>query len=211
MRADRRGNPAFLKYILKNPPLIKGVYSNLSSLISHHLPPTTYHLPLFFPTMKYFYILLISIACITLTGCGGGGGGGDNGIVLTPQQQEFADVIYAFAAAVNEKDKVRAKNLVSTDVEISSPNFLNKLDVFLDNVESVNFSINNIGVRFIRDEEEAEILVDALISYKYNNEDCIIPDRTLEIHVEKYNNSFLGIKSFQKYRNEASAFPPVLE
>ena len=31
------------------------------------------------------------------------------------------------------------------------------------------------------------------------------------IHVEKYNNSLLGIKSFQKYRNEISAFPPVLE
>lgn len=160
--------------------------------------------------MKYFYLLLISIACLALIGCGGGGGG-DNGITLTPQQQEFADVVYAFATAVNSKDKVRAKNLVSSDVEVSSPDFLKNLENFLDKVESVNFSINNIGVRFIKDEEEAEILVDALISYRYNNEDCTIPDRNLEIHVERYNNSILGIKSFQKYRNEVSAFPPVLE
>ena len=96
---------------------------------------------------------------MALTGCGGGGGG-DNGIVLTPQQQEFADVVYAFATAVNSKDKVRAKNLVSSDVEVSSPDFLKNLENFLDKVESVNFSINNIGVRFIKDEEEAEILVD---------------------------------------------------
>ena len=54
--------------------------------------------------MKYIYILLLSISCLILTGCGGGGGG-DNGVVLTPQQQEFADVVYAFATAVNEKIK----------------------------------------------------------------------------------------------------------
>ena len=65
--------------------------------------------------MKYIYILLISISCLVLTGCGGGGGG-DNGIVLTPQQQEFADVVYAFATAVNDKDKAKAMNLVSTDL-----------------------------------------------------------------------------------------------
>ena len=65
--------------------------------------------------MKHIYILLISIFCLALTGCGGGGGG-DNGIVLTPQQQEFADVVYAFATAVNDKDKERDKSFIMGDV-----------------------------------------------------------------------------------------------
>ena len=143
-----------------------------------------------------------------LTGCGGGGGG-DNGIVLTPQQQEFADVVYAFATAVNEKDKERAKNLVSTDVEIESPDFLQKLDNFLDNVESVNFQINDIGVRFLEEGIKAEILADIVISYTANNTEKTISE-TVEINVKKYG-SLKGITLFQKYRNQTSAFPPVLE
>ena len=158
--------------------------------------------------MKHIFFVILLLSCLALTGCGGSGGG-DNGIVLNPQQQEFADVVYAFATAVNEKDREKAKSLVSTDVEIESPNFLQKLEDFLDNVEEVNFQINGLGVRFIEEDIEAEIRADAVITYKWNNNENTIPE-TLEIHVKKYG-SICGIKLFQKYRNELSAFPPVLE
>ena len=158
--------------------------------------------------MKHIFFVILFLSCLALTGCGGGGGG-DNGIVLNPQQQEFADVVYAFATAVNEKDIEKAKSLVSTDVEIESPNFLQKLEDFLDNVDEVNFQINGLGVSFIEEDIEAEIRADAVITYKWNNNENTIPE-TLEIHVKKYG-SICGIKLFQKYRNELSAFPPVLE
>ena len=162
--------------------------------------------------MKYFYILLISIACLTLTGCGGGGGG-DNGIVLTPQQQEFADVVYAFAAAVNNKDKTSAMSLVSTDIiynnQCDYAEFESRLSDFLDNVDNVNFQINGLGVRFLDEDIDAEIRADAVISYNKNNTEKTIPE-TLEIYVKKYGSK-CGIRLFQKYHNEASAFPPVLE
>ena len=158
--------------------------------------------------MKHIFFVILLLSCFALNGCGGGGGG-DNIIVLTPQQQEFADVVYAFATAVNDKDKVRAKNLVSSDVENYSPGFLNNLEDFLDNVEEVNFQINGLGVRFMEEDIEAEIRADAVITYKWNNNENTIPE-TLEIHVKKYG-SICGIKLFQKYRNELSAFPPVLE
>ncbi len=162
--------------------------------------------------MKYIYILLISISCLVLTGCGGGGGG-DNAIVLNPQQQEFADVVHAFATAVNEKDKAKAMNLVSTDLiynnQYDYKEFENRLYDFLDKVDDVNFQINGIGVRFLDEDKEAEIRADVVISYKRNNTDNSIPE-TLEIYVKKYG-SICGINLFQKYHNESSAFPPVLE
>ena len=66
--------------------------------------------------MKHIFFVILFLSCLVLTGCGGGGGGGDNGITLTPQQQEFADVVYAFATAVNDKDKTRATNMLMSQV-----------------------------------------------------------------------------------------------
>ena len=162
--------------------------------------------------MKFFYILLISIACLTLTGCGGSGGG-DNGIILSPQQQEFADIVYAFATAVNSKDKVRAMDLVSTDMlyntQYDYSYFKSRLDDFLDNAEEVNFQINGLGVSFIKEDEEAEIRANITFSYKIVGVENTLSE-TVEIYVKKYG-SLKGISLFQKYRNEISAFPPVLE
>ncbi len=165
--------------------------------------------------MKYLYILIISISCFLLTGCGGGGGG-DNGIVLTPQQQEFADVVYAFATAVNDKDKTRATKLLMSQViynkNYGHEEFKNRLENFIDKAENINFQINDIGV-FIKlsdsNDELAEIRADVTISY---NSDKIIKE-TLEINVEK-SGSNKGITLFQKYPEDnsyISAFPPVLE
>lgn len=162
--------------------------------------------------MKYIYILLISIACLTLTGCGGGGGG-DNGITLTPQQQEFADVVYAFATAVNDKDKEKAKKLIMADVVYNKNNgyedFRIRLENFIDKAENIDFQINDIGVRFIEEDKEAEILADIAVSYKINDIEKTMSER-VEIYVEK-SSSLKGINLFQKYKSEVSAFPPVLE
>ena len=162
--------------------------------------------------MKYIYILLISISCLVLTGCGGGGGG-DNGIVLTPQQQEFADVVYAFATAVNDKDKARATNMLMSQVVYNKTygheEFKNRLENFIDKAENINFQINDIGVSIKlsdSNDELAEIRADVTISY---NTDKIIKE-TLEIDVEK-SGSHKGITMFRKFSNEISAFPPVLE
>ena len=160
--------------------------------------------------MKYFYILLISIACLTLTGCGGGGGG-DDGIVLTPQQQEFADVIYAFATAVNDKDKDKANGFIMADVVYNKTygygEFKNRLENFIDNAENINFQINDIGVSFLdANQDSAEIRADVTIGYNTNAS----INEILEIYVEK-SGSLKGITLFQKYGNELSAFPPVLE
>jgi hypothetical protein len=168
--------------------------------------------------MKYFYILLISIACLTLTGCGGGGGG-DNGIVLTPQQQEFADVVHAFATAVNEKDKKRAMDLVMSTLSYNQTygykEFKDRLENFIDKAENINFQINEIGVSLkLSDlnDELAEIRANVTISY---NTDAVIKE-ILEINVEKSGTSSnnKGITLFQKYPDDGSyisAFPPVLE
>ena len=149
---------------------------------------------------------------MALTGCGGGGGG-DTGIILTPQQQEFADVVYAFATAVSNKDKASAMSLVSSDLiynnQYDYTEFESRLNDFLDNVDTVNFQINGLGVSFLDEDIEAEIRASAVITYNKNNTEKTIPE-TLEIYVKKYGSK-CGIKLFQKYHNEASAFPPVLE
>ena len=159
--------------------------------------------------MKYIYILLISIACLTLLGCGGGGGGGDNGVTLTPQQQEFADVVYAFATAVNEKDKTKAMKLVMADViynnSLGHDDFKTRLENFIDKANNPSFTINDIGVSFLEADQLAEIRADVTINY--NGSESI--SELLEIHVEK-SGSNKGIKRFQKYKNDNSAFPPVL-
>ena len=162
--------------------------------------------------MKYIYILLLSISCLTLLGCGGGGGG-DNIIVLTPQQQEFADVVYAFATAVNEKDKERAMGLVMSTLSYNKTygheDFRIRLENFIDNAENINFQINSIGVSIQlsdSNDELAEIRADVTISYNTNN----VINEILEINVEK-SGSNKGITLFRKYSNDISAFPPVLE
>lgn len=164
--------------------------------------------------MKYLYILIISIACLTLTGCGGGGSGGDNGITLTPHQQEFADVIYAFATAINNKDKNTAESLIMADVVYNKnktngyKEFKDRLENFIDNAENINFQINDIGVELKlldTNDEIAEIRAKVTISY---NTDAVI-DEMLEINVEK-SSSFKGISMFRKFSDDISAFPPVL-
>lgn len=165
--------------------------------------------------MKYFYILLISIACFALTGCGGGGGG-DNGVTLTPQQQEFADVIYAFATAINNKDKDTAKSFIMADVVYNKTNgykeFKDRLENFIDNAENINFQINDIGVELeLLDSYDELAKIRANVSFSYNNNAAT--NEILEINVEKSgtgeNNK--GIILFRKYSNDISAFPPVLE
>ena len=160
--------------------------------------------------MKYFYILLISIACLALTGCGGSSSS-DNGITLTPQQQEFADVVYAFATAVNDKDKERAKKLIMADVVYNKTygydEFKNRLENFIDSAENINFQVKDIGVAFLDTNlDSAEVRADVTIKYNTNAE----INEILEIYVEK-SGSLKGITLFQKYRSEVSAFPPVLE
>ena len=165
--------------------------------------------------MKYIYILLISISCLVLTGCGGGGGG-DNGIVLTPQQQEFADVVYAFAAAVNDKDKTRATNMLMSQVVYNKTyghdEFRVRLENFIDKAENINFQINDIGVSIKlsdSNDELAEIRADVTIRYNTN----AVINEILEINVEKSGTN-KGFTKFQKYPNDGndiSAFPPVLE
>lgn len=161
--------------------------------------------------MKYLYVLLISIACLTLTGCGGGGGGGDDGVSLTPQQQEFADVVYAFATAVNNKDKDKAKKFIMADVVYNKTygydEFKNRLESFIDKAENINFQVNDIGVSFLdTDQDSAEIRADVTIKYNTDSEIKEI----LEIYVEK-SGSLKGITLFQKYKSEVSAFPPIIE
>ncbi len=165
--------------------------------------------------MKYIYILLISISCLTLTGCGGGGGG-DNGIVLTPQQQEFADVVYAFATAVNDKDKERAKSFIMGDVIYNKTygyeDFRIRLENFIDNAENINFQINDIGVSIKTldtSDELAEVRANVTISYNTN----AVINEILEINIEKSGTGQhnKGFTMFRKYSDEISAFPPVLE
>ena len=164
--------------------------------------------------MKYIYILLLSISCLVLAGCGGGGGG-DNGIILSPQQQEFADVVYAFAAAVNEKDKERAMGLVMSTLSYNQTygynDFKNRLENFIDKAENIDFKINDIGVSLTLSDLNDELAeIRASVSISYNTNEVI--NEILEINVEKSGTgSNKGITLFQKYSNEASAFPPVLE
>ncbi len=144
---------------------------------------------------------------MALIGCGGGG---DSGIVLTPQQQEFADVVYAFASAVNNKNKEGAKGLVMSDLVYNKSygfdEFRDRLENFIDNAEDINFQINDIGVSFLdTNQDSAEIRANATISYN-----DVVFNEILEIYVEK-SGSKKGISLFQKYRSEVSAFPPVLE
>ncbi len=163
--------------------------------------------------MKYIYILLISIACLTLLGCGGGGGGGDNGVTLTPQQQEFADAVYSFATAVNNKNKADAINIVLPELvynkTLEYSEFKTKLDAFIDKVTTVNFQINEVGVIFLdANEDLAEVRADVTITYNTSN----VIQEILELNVEKYGSKF-GIKKFQKYPddgNDITAFPPTL-
>ena len=162
--------------------------------------------------MKHIFFVILLLSCLALTGCGGSGGG-DNGIVLNPQQQEFADVVYAFATAVNDKDKTRATNLLMSQVIYNKTygheEFKNRLENFIDKAENINFQINDIGVSIKlsgSNDELAEIRADVTITY---NSDKIIKE-TLEIDVEK-SGSHKGITMFRKYSDDISAFPPVLE
>ena len=167
--------------------------------------------------MKFIYILLISISCLTLVGCGGGGGG-DNGIVLTPQQQEFADVVYAFAAAINDKNKEEAKSFIMADVIYNKnktngyKEFKDRLENFIDKAENINFQIDNIGVELeLLDSYDELARIRANVTINYNTDKVIT--EMLEINIEKSgtgeNNK--GITLFRKYSDDISAFPPVLE
>ena len=165
--------------------------------------------------MKHLFFVILFLSCLALTGCGGGGGGGDNGITLTPQQQEFADVVYAFAAAVNEKDKERAMGLVMSTLSYNQTygynDFKNRLENFIDKAENIDFKINDIGVSLTLSDLNDELAeIRASVSISYNTNEVI--NEILEINVEKSGTgSNKGITLFQKYSNEASAFPPVLE
>ena len=164
--------------------------------------------------MKHIFLVILFLSCLTLVGCGGGGGS-DNGIFLTPQQQEFADVVYAFAAAINDKNKEEAKSFIMADVIYNKnktngyKEFKDRLENFIDKAENINFQINDIGVELeLLDsyDELAKIRADVTISY---NTDEVITER-LEINVEK-SGSHKGITMFRKYSDDISAFPPVLE
>ena len=164
--------------------------------------------------MKHLFFVILFLSCLALAGCGGGGGG-DNGITLTPQQQEFADVVYAFAAAVNEKDKERAMGLVMSTLSYNQTygynDFKNRLENFIDKAENIDFKINDIGVSLTLSDLNDELAeIRASVSISYNTNEVI--NEILEINVEKSGTgSNKGITLFQKYSNEASAFPPVLE
>ena len=166
--------------------------------------------------MKLIFLVILFLSCLTLTGCGGSGGS-DDGVTLTPQQQEFADVVYAFAAAVNEKKVEEAMGLIMSSVTYNKTyghtEFRNRLENFINKAENINFQINDIGVSLkLSDvnDELAEIRAKVSISYNTNS----VINEILEINVEKSGTHNKGITMFRKYPDDnsyISAFPPVLE
>lgn len=156
---------------------------------------------------KYLLFLFLFFASLTLWGCGGSGGDASAGI--TPQQQEFADVLTVFAKAVNGKDKVKAASLVDSRIvynkTLDYEVFVSRLNRFIEGVSSVNFVINDMGVSLDTDEEVAEIRADIRLEYDSKS----ISER-VEIQIKK-SGSLYGITRFQKYGSDVSAFPPVLE
>lgn len=145
---------------------------------------------------------------MTLCGCGGSGGSDSTGI--TPQQQEFADVLRAFAKAVNDKDKTKAATFVDSRIVYNKTYdhtaFVGRLNNFIEGVSSVNFVINDIGVSFLdTNEEVAEIRAGIKLEY-----DSKVLNEIVEVQISK-TGSLHGITKFQKYASEVSAFPPILE
>lgn len=167
--------------------------------------------------MKKLLLLLIAISCLALCGCGGSNDDSGNG--LTPEEKEFAEIVYEFQAAINSKDKNidKAKNLLYADGVYNKETydqFCTKLAKFLNKAEDIRFVIGDIGVIPTNLDEQADVRAASLITYTYKGEKKTI-DELLVFSVIKGISSKRGIKEFKKYnpRDDSdiiSAFPPDL-
>lgn len=168
--------------------------------------------------MKKLLLLVIVISCLALCGCGGSNDDSGNG--LNPEQQEYADVVYAFQTAVNDNDLDAALKLISGDVNYNKKSYnykelRDRLQGFLEKTESRHLEILGIGVEVIsKSDEEANVQADSLITYNYKGNESI--KEILVFTVKKGNRSSTGIIGLKKYNpndgsDVISAFPPVLE
>lgn len=168
--------------------------------------------------MKKLLLLVIVISCLTLCGCGGSND--DSGNDLTPEEKEFAEIVYEFQSAINSNNKniEKAKKLLYGDGIYNNETydqFCTKLANFLNKAENIEFVIGDIGVIPTNLDEQADVRAASLITYTYKGEKKTI-DELLVFGVIKGISSKRGIKVFKKYnlRDDSdiiSAFPPVLE
>lgn len=169
--------------------------------------------------MKKLLLLVIAISCLALCGCGGSNGIDHSGNGLNPDEQEFADIVYAFQKAVNFQNIDEAKNLILSEVIYNKSYnyslFVGRLENFLEKAEDIHFDISGIGVDFIYEDKIAEVRAESQITYTYNNDRRTI-EECFVFTINKEYQSNTGIQRFQKYNpndgsDVISAFPPVLE
>lgn len=171
--------------------------------------------------MKKLLLLVIAISCLALCGCGGSNDDSGNG--LTPEQQEYADVVYAFADAVSHSDEKDPKNLIQVTGKTyyksyNYKQFTDKLTDFCGKAENVEYTIpaGEIYVDTTKYQEDnvAEVSAYSNIAYTYKGNSYTIK----EIHwfiVEKGKKSSAGIRAIRKYNpndysDEVPEFPPDL-
>lgn len=164
--------------------------------------------------MKKFLLFIIAISCLCLCGCGGGGDSSGNG--LNPEQQEYADIVYAFQAAVNQHDIEAAKKVILAEVVYNKDKngykeFKDRLTDFFEKASDIKFEISDIGVKYLPEDDVADVQAESVITYTYKGEPKSI-NEILVFTIEKQYRSSKGIREFKKYgSDEISAFPPVLE
>lgn len=157
-------------------------------------------------------LLLLAVYCIGLWGCGGGNSaiGG-----LSPEQQEYADVLLAFVNKVKERDSAGAKLFVSGDLKYNGEasgydNFQRRLDDYLSKVENPSMTVvGEMGV-IILDSDRKQAKVSAYVSYKDINSEGVLGDN-LEVIVQIGSSSRKGIIEFRARNNEIAKFPPQLQ
>lgn len=160
---------------------------------------------------KFFVVIFAVFLSLNLVGCGGSSDDGGSG--LSPQQQEYADVLYTFAAYINNQDtKVTDVMIDSGLIYNGNPDhdaFKDRLVNFLECAENVKFNVNDIGVTIVDDVEKiGYVSANVTYDYQYRGE-SFNKSENLELKVRKYSSNW-AITMFHGSRSELAEFPPIL-
>ncbi len=161
---------------------------------------------------RIFIVIFAIFLSLSLTGCGGSSDDGGSG--LSPQQQEYADVLYTFAAYVNNKDTKVIDAMIDGGLiyngNLGYEAFKNRLESFLECAENIRFNVNDIGVKIVDDVEKIG-LVGANVTYDYLYKgESFNKSENLELEVRKYGSKW-AITNFHGSRSDMIAeFPPIL-
>lgn len=160
---------------------------------------------------KFFVVIFAVFLSLSLVGCGGSSDDGGSG--LSPQQQEYADVLYTFAAYINNQDTKVTDVMIDSGLiyngNLDHKAFKDRLVNFLECAENIKFNVNDIGVTIVDDVEKIG-LVSANVTYDYQYKgESFNKCENLELEVRKYSSNW-AITKFHGSRSELAEFPPIL-